>query len=91
MPARTKQHKRGKNSYYEKGSNNVECDRTGFKMKASGCSFEWNGFFVRNQSWEERQPQDLLRGFPDRQQPDVSRPGTGDVFLGTNEVKAEDL
>ncbi len=80
-----------KKPYFEMGSNNVECDRTGFKLKASECRLEWNGFFVRNKSWERRQPQDLLRGFPDRQNPDVSRPGTGDVFLGTNEVTADDL
>jgi len=80
-----------KKPYFKMGSNNVECDRTGFKVKASECELEWNHFFVRNKSWERRQPQDLLRGFPDRQNPDVSRPGTGDVFLGTNEVTADDL
>lgn len=91
MPARNLKPRRGKNSFFEMGSNNVECDRTGFKMKASECSFEWNGFYVRDQSWEERQPQDLLRGFSDRQQPDVSRPGTGDVFLEVGEVTSDDL
>lgn len=91
MPARTTKHRRGRHEYFLFGSNNVECDRTGFKMKATGCRFEWNGYFVRGQSWEARQPQDLLRGFPDRQQPEVSRPGTGDVFLSVGEVTADDL
>lgn len=91
MPARPIKRRRGKNSYFEFGSNNVECDRTGFKMKAGECKFEWNGFYVRDQSWEMRQPQDLLRGFPDRQQPAVSRPGTGDVFLEVGDVTADDL
>lgn len=92
MPARTKRQTRNQNAnYYRAGDNNVQCDRTGFKMKASECRFEWNGLYVRKKSWERRHPQDLLRGMPDRQAPDVSRPGTGDRFLGTNEVKAEDL
>ena len=56
MPARPAKRTRGKNEYYLMGSNNVECDRTGFKMKADQCRFEWNGFFVRGKSWEERQP-----------------------------------
>ena len=83
--------KRGRANYLKPGDNNVICDRTGFKRKSSMCRFEWNGFFVRDESFEQRQPQDLLRGFPDRQAPNVSRPGTGDVFLGTNEVSADDL
>ena len=82
---------RGRANYLKKGDNNVICDRTGFKMKASDCRMEWNGLFVRRESWEERHPQDLLRGFPDRQQVDISRPGTGDVFVGLNEITAEDL
>lgn len=90
MSARTT-NKRGRANYLKKGDNNVICDRTGFKMKSGDCRFEWNGFFVRRESFEERQPQDLLRGFPDRQAPNVSRPGTGDVFLGTNDVQPEDL
>lgn len=90
MPARCKQSKRSKNSY-EKGTNNVICDRTGFKRKANQCRFEWNNLFVLNDWWEERQPQDFLRGFPDRQQPEVSRPGTSDVYVLPGEVTAEDL
>ncbi len=53
---------------------------------------EWNGFFVKkDKTWERRQPQDLIRGFPDRQQPEISRPGTGDVFIGPGDVTADDL
>ncbi len=91
MPARVQHKRKGVANFYSPGNNNVECDRTGFKMKVNMCRLEWNGFFVRRESWEPRQPQDLLRGFPDRQQPDVSRPGTGDVFLEPNSVKPDDL
>lgn len=50
-------------------------------MKANDCRFEWNGLFVRKESFERRQPQDLLRGFPDKQAAAVSRPGTADVWI----------
>lgn len=79
MPARVTRQK-GRANYLSPGTNNVICDRTGFKIKADQGRKEWNGFFVRKESWERRQPQDLIRGFPDHQQPDVSRPGTEDVF-----------
>lgn len=92
MPSRTKKHNRNQNAnYYQDGGYNVVCDRTGFKIKATGARMEWNSFFVRKESYEVRQPQDLIRGFPDRQNVDVPRPGTGDVFLATNEVTADDL
>ena len=91
MPARVLHKRKGVANFYSSGNNNVECDRTGFKMKANMCRLEWTGFLVRRESWEPRQPQDLLRGFPDRQQPVISRPGTGDKFLEPGEVKAEDL
>lgn len=81
MPARPGRAQKGRANFYKPGTNNVECDRTGFKVKASDARHEWNGFFVRNESWEQRQPQDFLRGFPDQQQPEVSRPGTGTTFL----------
>jgi len=83
--------RRGNANYLLKGSNNVICDRTGFKVKAERVKKEWNGLYVRKESWERRQPQDLLRGFPDPQQVAINRPGTGDRFLAVGEVTADDL
>lgn len=92
MPSRTSRNSRDPRVFYRAGDNNVECDRSGFKRKASECRMEWNGFFTKkDKTWERRQPQDLIRGFPDRQQPSISRPGTGDVFIGPGDVTADDL
>jgi len=91
MSARTGKLNKGRANFYRSGTNNVESDRDGMKRKANDCRMEWNGFFVGKDEWERRQPQDLLRGFPDRQQPDVSRPGTGDLFLESNDVSRDDL
>jgi len=91
MPARNTNKRRGTANYFKKGSNNIIGDRSGFKIKASDSRKEWNGFLVRRESWEQRQPQDLLRGFPDKQAAQISRPGNPDVFLEPNSVKASDL
>ena len=82
---------KGRANFLAKGDNNIECDRTGFKIKASSSKEEWNGFVVRKESFERRQPQDLLRGFPDNQSPNISRPGTGDTFLNVGDVTPDDL
>lgn len=81
----------GAADYYSPGDYNVICDRTGQKKKASQCRMEWNGLFVRNESWEPRHPQDKIRGVIDDQRVPISRPGGEDVFLGSNEVIADDL
>ncbi len=81
MPARVTQSRRGRANFKRPGSNNVICDRTGFKIKVEDGQYEWNGLFVRSKSYERRQPQDLLRGFADHQQPEVSRPPGTDVFI----------
>ena len=50
------------------------CDRTGFKVRASQTSKEWNGLIVRDKSCEPRQSQDFVRGVPDRQDVPDPRP-----------------
>lgn len=81
----------GRANFLKKGDHNVICDRTGFKLKASDCKLEWNGLFVRAESWESRHPQDFLRAFPDDQTVPIARPPQEPYFLSDGEVKAEDL
>jgi len=81
----------GKADYYAPGDHNVICDRTGKKVKASQTRKQWNNLIVREESWEPRHPQDLIRSKPDHQQVPDPRSEQEDVFLATNEVKAEDL
>lgn len=89
MPARVETHD-GAN-FLKWGDNNVISDRSGFKVKASECKFEWQGLFVPKTEWEARHPQDFVRGVADDQTVKVSRPESPDVFLGTNEVTRDDL
>ena len=77
---------RGNANFLRHGSNNVIDDRSGWKMKVEDCKYEWNGFFVRDQDWEERQPLDFLEGIPDNQNPEVSRPEGPNSFITTKVV-----
>jgi hypothetical protein len=90
MPARGKKYA-GYQNTYEHGTNNVIDDRTGFKRKGTQCKYEWNNLFVWEDVWEERQPQDFLRGFPDFQAPKVARPESTDIFLNPGDVDPNDL
>lgn len=81
----------GKADYYKPGSFNRICERTGFKVKAEGTQKEWNNRIVRKESYEPRQPQDLIKSRPDRQQVRDPRTEAADRFLATNEVTRDDL
>lgn len=56
------------------GDYKAVCDRTGFKVYASECRYEWNGLFVRKKSWEIRQPQDFVKAKKDNLTVPVARP-----------------
>lgn len=68
---------------YVKGDHNVICDRTGFERKRSQCKYEWNGLLVLEDEWEERQPQDFVRGVPDNKPvKDIRQDVEPPVFVG---------
>jgi hypothetical protein len=50
------------------------CDRTGFKIRARRTRKQWNGYWVRDQSWEPRNAQDLVKGIADYQSVPEPRP-----------------
>jgi hypothetical protein len=76
---------------YRPGDNYVICQISGFKVRASETRRRWDGLIVAKRFWEPRHPQDFVRGRFDDQRPQVSVPEAADVFLGANEVTAEDL
>ena len=69
----------------------VWCERTGFKVPASETVREWGGKIVWNRVYEERHPQDYVRGVPERGSVPFARPKPTDRFLSDNEVTAADL
>jgi hypothetical protein len=45
------------NTFSANDSNTI-CDVTGFKVKKSQVLRRWEGFYVIDEAWHERQPQD---------------------------------
>lgn len=74
-------------------ANRVICDRTGFKVYAKDCKYEWTGALVKKSEWEPRHPQDFVRGVPDGKPAAEIRPDTKPEFVGMYGpvVKPEDL
>lgn len=58
------------------------CDRTGFAVRAEHTQKQWNNIIVRNRSFEERQPQDFVRGRRDDQTVPQPRPRQTNQYLG---------
>ena len=66
---------------YKPGSFWRICDRTGFKVRAEDTREEWNGLIVSKSVFEERHPQDMVRGREDRQNVPKPRPRTVDQWI----------
>lgn len=58
------------------------CEVCGFKYRASQTSKRWDGLIVCREDFEERHPQDFVRGRVDRQNVPNPRPESTDVFIG---------
>jgi len=66
-----------KANHYVHGSNNVICDRCGFKRKAQDVREDGDkrGLMVcKDTCWDARQPQRMVKAKHDDQKPKVSRP-----------------
>lgn len=77
--------------WYKPGSFYRICDRTGFSVRAGNTRQEWTNNIVRTQSFEFRQPQDLVRGVVDDQSVPQARPRQPNIFVQPNEVTPSDL
>jgi len=75
---------------YRKGQHNVIDDFTGFKRKSGDLKKNVYGFMCDSSNLEPRHPQETLRVRGDKQSVTNVRKETV-IFLGVNEVKAEDL
>jgi len=75
----------GHADYLRNGDYNAICDRCGSKFKFSQLKLEWDGLYVctANGCFENRQPQDYVKGVRDDMSVPVSRPDQPSVFLDT--------
>jgi hypothetical protein len=78
---------------YVPGDYYLVCDYSGFKIKRSEAKMTWDGFLVRKDFWEPRQPQDFVRGLRDKitVAPGQTRGESTNDFLTDNEVQPGDL
>lgn len=77
---------------YIPGSWRAICDRCGGDYHAHELRLEWTGLRTCvAHCWEERHPQDFVRGVKDKQSPPWTRPAPEPVYLDTNDVSADDL
>lgn len=74
---------------YKPGSFYRICDRTGFAYRAEHTRKQWNDIIVRNRSFEERQPQDFVRGRRDDQTVPEPRPRQTPTYLGVSTTLAQ--
>lgn len=71
---------KGRADYYESGGYNAVCYQCGRKRKAGMLMRHWEGYYVCPEHWEERQPQDFVRGVQDIQTPPWTQPQS-DAFI----------
>lgn len=65
---------KGKADYLDLGDWNAVCYECGRKFKASQLIKHWRGYWVCQQHWEPRHPQDFVRGIPDHPAPPFVQP-----------------
>lgn len=68
------------------------CDASGFKVPLKHLVKQWDGAMVDRRFVDKRNPQDFVRGVPDRQDLPFARPEAPDVFIDPlNPIRPEDL
>lgn len=65
MSNRNVRGKHTRNPGWESGNHWVECDRCGCDIRVEDAIQEWTGLWVCPDDWEERHPQDFVRGRAD--------------------------
>lgn len=58
------------------------CETCGFKKRASQTRKRWDGLIVCDEDWEERHPQDFVRGIADHQTVPDPRPEPVNATIG---------
>ena len=73
----------GHADYLRNGDWNAICDRCGSKFKFSQLRLEWDGLYVctANGCFENRQPQDYVKGVMDNMAVPVSRPDQPPIYI----------
>lgn len=76
---------------FRSGEHYVICDICGFKMFASETRKRWDGMRTCKKDWEQRHPQDFVKGRRDRQVVANGKPEAPDTFIDPGDVTEGDL
>ena len=76
---------------YKPGDALAICDRCGFQYMLSELQETWDGLMVCPRDFEERHPQDFVRGVPERIAIQGARPPATDVFVDPGDITPSDL
>lgn len=81
--------KKTRNPGYEPGNHWVICDRCGIAVRAEDAMKTWDNLVVCPNDWEQRHPQDFVRGKQDDQAAkDPVRPEPSDTFVSVTRESA---
>lgn len=70
----------GQADFLKLGDYNAQCFECGRKFKFSSLVRHWKGYYVCREHWEERQPQDFVRGTTDDQTVPYAQPQPQPTF-----------
>lgn len=70
----------GRADFLKLGDHNAQCFECGRKFKFSQLKRHWKGYYVCEEHWEVRQPQDFARGSTDNQTVPYAQPQPDPAF-----------
>jgi hypothetical protein len=73
--------KRGPKDYRIPWGHNAVCDVCGFKFKGHELRKRWDNLMCCPADWEQRHPQDFVRGIIDKQVPPYIRDQVEPVYI----------
>lgn len=79
----------GRADFFAMGDWNAVCYECGRKRKGTTLKKHWQGYYVCEQHWEPRQPQDFVRNIPDVITPPWAQPMPGDSFISGDALVTE--
>lgn len=72
---------KGPKDFFRLGDWNARCDQCYQKIKASEARLRWDNMWVCWRCWEIRNPQDFVKGVPDKTAPPWTRPTPPPTFV----------
>ena len=76
--------------HYQPGNHWLICDSCGLKFRLSEMRMRWDKLMVCQKDWEQRHPQEFVKGIKEKIAVDIARPESEPVYI-TTPVLQDDL